>query len=114
MEARGRQFTFRGELLGASSSRRPNSSRWAEISIFKTVDDEYVVAGVGRSRYDGERDRHWAHVCQTPAAVVEQLHQYDDDNIRYITKVACSALTEAGERDPELLAAFLTENLTPM
>jgi hypothetical protein len=112
VQARDRELNFEGELLGSSTSYGEGKPRWSEVQIFRTIDGDYVVAGVGRSTAPGEKDLRWAHVCLTPAAVVEQLHQYDDDKVRYITALSRRAIIDAGERDPELLAAFMSENLT--
>lgn len=113
VQARDRELQFEGELLGSSTSFSEGKPRWSEVNIFKTIDGDYVVAGIGRSTAPGEKDLCWAHVCETPAAVVEQLHQYDDDRVRYITALSRRAIENAGVSDPELLAAFMCENLTP-
>lgn len=113
VQARDRTLIFEGDLLGSSSSHEDGKTRWSEVFIYRTIDGEYVVAGIGRSVRPGDQDLTWAHVCGTAAAAVEQLHQYDDDNVRYITTLSRRAIMSAGENDPELLDAFLVENLTP-
>ena len=113
VRARERELVFVGELLGSSSSHSPGKTRWSEVEIYQTVDGEYVVAGIGRSTVPGDKDLCWAHVCGTAAAAVEQLHQYDDDDVRYITALSRRAIEAAGENDQALLDAFRVENLTP-
>jgi len=113
VQARDKAFSFIGELLGSATSKTRGKPRWSEVYIYKTSDGEYVIAGKGCSSVPSEKDLTWAHVCGTPAAAVEQLHQYDDDDIRYITALSKRALFDAGDKDPALLAAFRTENLTP-
>lgn len=113
VQARDRTLRFDGELLGSSTSFEEGKTRWGEVYIYKTIDGEYVVAGVGRSSRPGDKDLAWAHVCGTAAAAVEQLHQYDDDDVRYITALARRAIMDAGQNDPALLNAFLVEDLTP-
>jgi hypothetical protein len=44
-----RLLTFEGRLLGYVSSQRPNSPRWTELRLFKTVGGSYVLEKVGAS-----------------------------------------------------------------
>ncbi len=45
-----RLITFEGVLLSSVSSRRePDSPRWTELSLYKTIGDQYVLEKVGRS-----------------------------------------------------------------
>lgn len=113
VRARDRELVFEGVLLGSSTSQTAGKQRWSEVYIYKTIDGEYIVAGIGRSTLPGDKDLCWAHVCGTPAAAVEQLHQYDDDEVRYITALSRRAIEDAGRQDQALLDAFMTEDLTP-
>lgn len=47
---RVRPIQFRGVLLGESTTWRPGSTRWIEISIYRTVGGNYVVHRQGMSR----------------------------------------------------------------
>jgi hypothetical protein len=113
VRARDRELVFDGDLLGSSTSHAPGKERWSEVYIYKTVDGEYVVAGIGRSTRKGDKDLCWAHVCGTAAAAVEQLHQYDEDDVRYITALSRRAILDAGAQDQAILDAFMSEDLTP-
>lgn len=106
-----RELRFCGFLLGASSSHRPTSDRWAEIAIHRTAEGRYIVSGIGRSTRLGEIDKRWAHVCEGPAGVVEQLYMVDDHDTRYMTRVNIRALEQATAVDPELEKAYTCETI---
>lgn len=62
------------ELIGSASSREPNKPRWGDYRLFRlTEDGGYVLAGIGRSTIEGETDRPWFKICETPDAVVRAL-----------------------------------------
>jgi hypothetical protein len=44
-----KNITFMGWLLGSASSETPDSVRWTELSLYKTVAGAYVLEKVGRS-----------------------------------------------------------------
>lgn len=69
---------FTGELMAraASSDNRARTNRysgqtgrWTELAIYKTKGGKFVCHQVGRTRWDGERDRFSGKVCQTPEEV---------------------------------------------
>lgn len=95
-------LTFEGELLGSGSSRRGQITRWFEVCIYRTAAGAFVVAGVGRSIVDGETDRCWAEIVHTGAEVRSLLTRTDNDDIRYITRTAMRAMTEAAEHDERI------------
>jgi len=44
-----RTLQFEGQLIGHSTSRHPNSNRWVEFNLFKTVSGLYILSRVGMS-----------------------------------------------------------------
>lgn len=106
-----RTVEFTGVLLGRSSSAAPGKTRWAEISIYRTVGGKYIVAGVGRTTEDGEVDRHWTQVCERPDGVIERLYLLDQNDSRYLPRVSRNALEQAIMQDGVLRDAFLTERV---
>src|SRR4051794_28044646 len=82
----GREIRFRGELIGGATSHRPGKERWIEMSVHRTEGGNFIVSGVGRTTIPGEVERFWAHVCEEPEGVVEALHLYDRDGVRYLTR----------------------------
>lgn len=106
-----RDVAFNGELLGRATSEQPGKRRWAEVTLYRTEAGSYVVAGVGRTTVPGEDDRHWAHVSETPQGAIEQLHMYDNDDVRYMPNVSKRALAEAMDRDERLRDAYATEEV---
>ena len=111
VQDRERTLTFTGVRIGHASSRLGQQSRWAEISIYRTDSGTYIVSGAGRTVVDGETSRCWAHVISEAPGVVAALYQYDDDDVRYLTKVAKHALEEAAQHDEAVQRAFLIEEV---
>lgn len=74
-------LAFEGELIGSVSGEhtRPDkaNNRWHEIDLYHTQSGKYVVAIRFRcsTRHDDPYDE--AEVCQTPAAVVRFLNEFD-------------------------------------
>jgi hypothetical protein len=106
-----REIRFTGELLGHASSQRPGKERWIELSIHLTKGGNYIVAGIGRTDVPGERERRWAHVCEEPGGVIEAMHLYDRDSVRYLTRTARECLAQACTRDTALRDAFMVQHV---
>lgn len=106
-----RELQFSGVRLGQSTSWATSKARWAEIEIYRTVGGQYIVAGVGRSVVDGERDKHWAQVCEFPEAVIERLHLVDRNGARYIPYVSKDAINQARVHDAEFAQAYMVERV---
>lgn len=104
-----RELRFVGTLLGYSSSAKPHKARWAEIEIYRTAAGQYIVAGCGRSIVPGERDKHWAQVCERPEGVIERLHLVDGRGARYIPFVSQEAIEQARACDMAFDAAYRVE-----
>ena len=120
-----RAFSFRGVLLGHASSESPFKKRWTEMSIYRTDGGTYIISGVGQTCVkkgdpipdeDGiadedETPRAWAHVCESAAGAIQRLYLYDNDNVRYMTRIAKLALEEAISKDDALRDAYLVEEV---
>jgi hypothetical protein len=106
-----REIRFEGVLLGESSSHRSGKDRWIEISIHKTNGGKYVVAGTGCTSVEGETERHWAHVSETPQGCLESLHLYDNDGVRYLTRTAKVALAQACALDEKLRDSYMIQTI---
>lgn len=108
---RDRVLTFTGIEIGAGTSFRAGKDRWMETRIFLTEAGSYVVATTGRSMVAGEVDRCRAQVCETAAGAVGSLYQYDENEIRYMTKTARLAAERAAEVDRDFGLAFNVEHV---
>lgn len=64
---------FDGEHVAHVSSDSPSKQRYTEFDLFYSVNDEWVLQGVGRTKIDGEKDRYWAVVSADPNEVLEAL-----------------------------------------
>ena len=65
---------FRGELIASCSSSDNNAAgsnysgstgRWTELRLYKTAGGKYICSSIGRTRWQGERDRFSGCVCET-------------------------------------------------
>lgn len=106
-----RQLEFRGVCLGSSSSHQPGKTNWAEIFIFRTEAGKYIVAGIGRTKVEGQHDKCWAQVCEEPACVIERLHLHDDVRGRYLPYVQREAIEMARLADPAFTDAYMVEHV---
>lgn len=70
---------FNGELIAYASSSDNNASgssysgstgRWTELALYKTAGGKFICHQIGRTRWEGERDRYSAEVCDDEAGVV--------------------------------------------
>lgn len=65
---------FYGECIASVSSSDDKAmgsmwsgetGRWTELALYKTTSGKYVCEQIGRTRWQGERDRFSAEVCDT-------------------------------------------------
>lgn len=69
-----REIKFEGELVASVSSELPSKDRWTEFEIWLTSPHkEWILATVGKSRVDGEKDRHWSVISDDPAAIIDAI-----------------------------------------
>lgn len=70
---------FSGELVASTSSSANNASgsnysgsagRWTELYLYKTKGGKYICSSIGRTQWQGERDRFSGEVCDDLAGVV--------------------------------------------
>lgn len=71
---------FTGELVASASSSdnqamgssySGDTGRWTELDLYKTSKGKYICHQVGRTRWQGERDRYSGKVCETLEEVIE-------------------------------------------
>ncbi|WP_019584148.1 hypothetical protein [Thioalkalivibrio sp. ALE16] len=71
---------FTGERIASASSTDNNAhgssysgqtGRWTELALYKTQGGRFVCHQIGRTRWQGERDRHSGCVCDTEEEVIE-------------------------------------------
>lgn len=69
-----------GEIIGHAASSANNAAgsrysgqtgRWTELTLYKTAGGKYVCEQVGRTQWQGERDRFSGAVCETIEEVIE-------------------------------------------
>jgi len=99
------------------------------MAIYRTEAGTYIISGIGQTRVkkgdtfwdenqkfmvtadEDETPRAWAHVCESAEGAIQRLYLYDGDDVRYMTRVAHTALLEAIELDDILKSAFLIEEV---
>jgi hypothetical protein len=107
-----RVLEFRGVRIGASSSHTPMKKRWSEIFIYRTEAGVYIVAGVGRSKIEGETDNHWARSYTDPADVIAHLHMTNETNhSKYLPYTNRDAIAQARLADPVFAQARMVEHI---
>lgn len=124
-----RSFMFNGVLLGRATSEIASKKRWTEMAIYRTEAGTYIISGVGQTRVkagdrvwdDDEKKeviaefdeipRAWAHVCESAEGAIQRLYLYDNDDVRYMTRVARNALLAAIKLDDALNKAFHVEEV---
>ena len=75
-----RPIAFRGEELASATSKRTSgqtSTRWHDLTLFKTEGGSYVLKIVFRTQWENEIDRIWAEVLADPVLVAEALEEHD-------------------------------------
>ncbi len=73
-----RDIRFVGELIATATSSDNNASsdysgstgRWAELRLYRSRGVKFVCSQIGKTRWQGEHDRHSGAVCDTAAEVV--------------------------------------------
>ena len=70
---------FKGELIASSyssdnnamgSSYSGSTGRWNELRLYKTAGGKFICSSIGRTRWQGERDRFSGCVCETIDGVI--------------------------------------------
>jgi hypothetical protein len=92
-----RNLKFSGECISRVSTksyRGPASNRWLELALYRTSSGKFVCQRIGRTIWEGERDRHEACVASDVAGVVEFFgfsdpakRLYDEAGIDYSEQV---------------------------
>lgn len=68
---------FNGELITESSSSDHNSTRWHEISVYKTDSKKWVVAVEFVSRWQGEASKDTVEYFNNPQDIAKYLEEFD-------------------------------------
>ena len=100
-----RTLQFSGALLGKSSSKRSDSTRWIEFELYRTDNGSYILSRVGVSIM------YHTAACTLARryAVLEALYQYDSNGAKYLTNVAKKLLEEAAVLDQKIEKMYKVE-----
>jgi len=68
-------LAFEGDVVArvSSDSRDSWRARWTELELYRTNAGKWVAVTIGRSRVEGETDRHAAVVCENLREVFAAL-----------------------------------------
>lgn len=68
---------FTGEEVATADSYDPvggpRNTRWTELTLYRTTGGKWVCHEVGITRWEGERTRYKAHICETDQELCEAL-----------------------------------------
>jgi hypothetical protein len=92
--------------IGHSSSQRPESPRWTEVTVFRAGNGGFIVREVGRSLVPGEVDRVRTYSGHDARVIVAELVR----GKRGLSIVAEEAVNEAADSD-QSFAASLRDSL---
>lgn len=106
-----RALKFNGTLIGSATSDDGHKQRWMDMCIYRTEAGSYIIEKIGRSRIAGEENRHSAQVCESAEGAVESLYQYDDQDVRYMTRVTREAAAAAALVDDDFATAYRIEHV---
>ena len=87
-----RDLRFDGVRIGAADSKWSDGTegtRWTELELYQTVPEPYycyVLSVVGRTQWQGERNRYCAYVCNDEAAVIAALEDDNDGALGWLVK----------------------------
>jgi EXLDI family protein len=96
---------FVGVLIGESSDRNHDSSRWAEVRIYRTRLGRYVVEETHTSRWEGEPST--SNVQTVGPSATEDLIGWLESESGTLSPAAQEAVEQAGERDESLKSAWV-------
>lgn len=72
----GPDVRFQGEQIASASSwhyEGPRNTRWTELTLYRTSGGKLVCHEVGRTLWQGERDRRAVHVADTEAEIIDAV-----------------------------------------
>ncbi len=78
-----RKLEFEGEKIAFRTSEMPSKQRWTEVSVYLTLEDEWVIQVIGRTRFENEIDRCKFVISKDP---MEVLGAILDDDVSYLSK----------------------------
>ncbi len=89
---------FEGDMLGSATSHSPSKSFWTEITVYRTVGQQYVVHINGATSVPGKVQRHTVNVYKTASEVIVGLIGKNGN----MSALAYETLDMAADDDVEL------------
>lgn len=75
----GADVRLAGERIARVSSydtqRHGGDTRWTELDLYRTAKGKLICHEIGRTIWQGERDRYAVHVCDNEAQLISALGQ---------------------------------------
>ena len=106
-----RALAFSGRIIGQADNKDHNSTRWEEVTIYRTASGRVVVEVEDRTQWQGESDHVRADSFATATGAISYLrHSGDYDIEGYLSPAAQEAIEDAAKNDAEFASAF-TENI---
>lgn len=106
-----RQLVVTGTLLAEVTSDDGRRSDWTTIRILRSEAGTYVAWVAGLTRRPNGFEKHKTYQSATADGIIECLHLYDGDGVRYLTKLARQAIVSACDQDVDLRSAYEVEHV---
>jgi hypothetical protein len=100
----GKTVRFTGQEIASASGRRVagrEQNRWTDLTLYRTKGGRYILDIDYTTQWEGEQCSQQIHVCNSAAAVVDQLTDEQGELGRLDTEL----LQRAAENDPAFDAA---------
>jgi EXLDI family protein len=106
-----RALAFSGRIIGQADNKDHNSTRWTNVTIYRTASGRIVAKVEDRTQWQGESDHVRADSFSTASGAIGYLRHADGDNYDSdLSASAQEAIEDAGQNDEEFASAF-TENI---
>jgi EXLDI family protein len=106
-----RALAFSGRIIGSADDKDHNSTRWTNVTIYRTASGRVVVEVEDRTQWQGESDHVRADSFGTATGAISYLRHADGDYYDAdLSPAAQEAIEDASKNDEEFASAF-TENI---
>jgi EXLDI family protein len=102
-----RALAFTGRIIGQADDKNHNSTRWTNVTLYRTASGRVVVKVEDRTQWQGESDHVRADSFATASGAISYLRNSGDYDIEgYLSPEAQEAIEDAVKNDEEFASAF--------
>jgi hypothetical protein len=92
---------FLGRLITESTSRRNDSTRWTDVSVYRSQSGKWILQTIGRTIWEGEVDRYSVIHGDSAADLIKKIETKD-----CMTHTIQMCLESAAEVEEEMKKAY--------